>query len=460
MKKSRSFLWLFSTLIFIVSCKKEETKSTTAVPVESEMLQPPIPEADIVLDHYMISPTKDTVIYHKSGSVISIPKEAFLDENGAVISSPIDLKFRMFSNPLDIYLAGIPMNFTNENGEELVFESAGMFEINASNNGKAVQVNPNNKIKVDAVSFSEDAKFNRYDLDPKTNTWRELGKDEIKTATKKEELERLPVAPIPPKEAGKFAFQVTDNLNENDKLKAYKNVWFEPIDGKQCGFSFTKDILVNDLKNGTYEVTFVPWGEIPDTAKTTCTCYLSFKDKVKYSKALSTYKKKYAGLISKIENERKRIDNAWANYNRKAKEYNLFMQRKEIEELTGSKKIMRTLEVNQFGVVNLDYPHSYPKGAKLEGSFVDENGKVLDLRQVVLVEMGVNALYRYTKTIHFNPESQNVLWGLTADNKLAYFTVTDFKALKARTGNMVFKMRVHPDELKTYDDIMNVLFKS
>ena len=79
-----------------------------------------------------------------------------------MISTSVDLKFRMFSNPLEIYLAGIPMNFTNENGEELVFESAGMFKINASNNGKAVLVNPNSKIKVDAVSFSDDPKFNLY----------------------------------------------------------------------------------------------------------------------------------------------------------------------------------------------------------------------------------------------------------------------------------------------------------
>ena len=74
--------------------------------------------------------------------------------------------------------------------------------------------------------------------------------------------------------------------------------------------------------------------------------------------------------------------------------------------------------------------------------------------------MGGNALYRYTKTIHFNPESQNVLWGLTEDNKLAYFTIEDFKALKARSGEVVFKMRVHPEELQTYDEIMAVLFKS
>ena len=410
-------------------------------------------------DEYQISPTKDTVIYHKSGSVISIPKDAFLDEKGNVITTPVALKFRMFSNPLDIYLAGIPMNFTNENGEELVFESAGMFEMNASNKGKAVNVNPENKIQVDVVSYSEDTKFNRYDFDSESNTWKELGKDVVKTTTKEKELEQLPEVPEAPRIAGKFSFKVFDKLNENDKLKEYRDVWFEPVDGKKCGFD-SKDILVKDLKNGTYEVTFVPWGKLPDTIKTKCICYLSFKDKAQYSKALNNYRKKYAGLLSKIQATRKTIDDAWSNYNKKRIEYKAFFARKEIKELNGASKIMRTLEVNQFGLVNLDYPHVYPKGAKLDASFVDENGKALDLKQVVLVEMGVNALYRYTKTIHFNPESQNVLWGLTEDNKLAYFTIEDFKALKARSGEVVFKMRVHPEELKTYDEIMAVLFKS
>ncbi len=454
--KNRYFLLIVLFSMSLFSCKeKEETAKPQAA--TEERLVPPIPEANIVADEFQISPTKDTVIYHKSGSVISIPKDAFLDEKGNVITTPVALKFRMFSNPLDIYLAGIPMNFTNENGEELVFESAGMFEMNASNKGKAVNVNPENKIQVDVVSYSEDTKFNRYDFDSESNTWKELGKDVVKTTTKEKELEQLPEVPEAPRIAGKFSFKVFDKLNENDKLKEYRDVWFEPVDGKKCGFD-SKDILVKDLKNGTYEVTFVPWGKLPDTIKTKCICYLSFKDKAQYSKALNNYRKKYAGLLSKIQATRKTIDDAWSNYNKKHIEYKAFFARKEIKELNGASKIIRTLEVNQFGLVNLDYPHVYPKGAKLDASFVDENGKALDLKQVVLVEMGVNALYRYTKTIHFNPESQNVLWGLTEDNKLAYFTIEDFKALKARSGEVVFKMRVHPEELKTYDEIMAVLF--
>lgn len=456
--KNQHFLLFVVFSLSLFSCKEKEEAAKPQAAVE-ERLVPPIPSADIVADVFQISPTKDTVIYHKSGSVISIPKNAFLDENGNVISTPVDLKFRMFSNPLDIYLAGIPMTFSTTNGEEMVFESAGMFEMNASNKGKAVNVNPENKIQVDVVSYSDDTKFNRYDFDSESNTWKELGKDVVKTTTKEKELEQLPEVPEAPRIAGKFSFKVFDKLNENDKLKEYRDVWFEPVDGKKCGFD-SKDILVKDLKNGTYEVTFVPWGKLPDTIKTKCICYLSFKDKAQYSKALNNHRKKYAGLLSKIQAKRKTIDDAWSNYNKKRIEYKAFFARKEIKELNGASKIIRTLEVNQFGLVNLDWPHAYPKGAKVAASFVDENGNALSLKQVVLVELGVNALYRYTKTVHFNPESQNILWGMTEDGKLAYFTASDFKNLEARSGKVVFKMRVHPTELKTYDDIMNVLFRS
>lgn len=236
--KNLHYLLLVLISMSYFSCKENEKESK--LKTTKEQLVPPIPAADIIADEFQILPQKDTVIYHKSGSIITIPKEAFLDESGNVITSPVDLKFRMFSNPLEIYLAGIPMNFTNSNGEELVFESAGMFEITATNKGNLVQVNPENKIKVAAVSFTKDPKFNRYDLDPNSNSWHELGKDQIISTSKTEEISQLPEAPIPPKEAGKFAFQVFDDLNEKDKLEEYKDVWFEPVDGKNADLILQK----------------------------------------------------------------------------------------------------------------------------------------------------------------------------------------------------------------------------
>jgi len=49
------------------------------------------------------------------------------------------------------------MNFANYDKEQLIFESAGMFEINANLPEENLKVNPENKINVTLNSFSNDS---------------------------------------------------------------------------------------------------------------------------------------------------------------------------------------------------------------------------------------------------------------------------------------------------------------
>ena len=140
MKKVIFVLALAIGLLFI-SCKKE-TSEQTAPTSEAFELSPPIKEADIAYASFLINPEKDTVVFH-DGNEIKIPKKAFLNEKGEAISTPVNLKFRSLTNPLEIYLSGVPMVYTAD-GREQVFESAGMFDIQADENGKPVFVNPEN----------------------------------------------------------------------------------------------------------------------------------------------------------------------------------------------------------------------------------------------------------------------------------------------------------------------------
>lgn len=444
-------------LIVLISCKKE-TKLVNSHIIEKEeveVLSPPIPVADIKFTNFKIDANKDTVINHNSGAIIKVPKNAFINSNGDVITNNVELKFRSFLNPLETYLAGIPMNYS-VNGEDKVFESAGMFEIIANSKGEKLFVNPESKIKVTINSFNEDNQFNTYDLEEESGVWTETGKDNLIVESKEDALKNLPKLPTPPKRAGKFAFELENELYKDSEISNYKNVWFTPIDGKECGFD-AKDIKVKDLKNGTFEVTFIPWIET-EGLKTKCICYLSFKDNAEYSKALQDYQKKYAGLIAKEKKLREEIENEWAEYESKLKDYKIFLAKDEIEKLKGQKKILRTLEVNNFGFVNVDKPIDYPQGATIKAKFVDANGKKISLKQVVLIEIGRNALYRYKKEIKFNPNNDNLLWGVTKEGKLAYFTNENFKSLESTYGKVTLKMNVHPTILKSYDEIVKVLF--
>ena len=458
MKKTILVQVFLLLMLSLSSCKQEENKNITNN-AEEEFISfvPPIKEADIKFEEFKIDPSKDTIIYHSSGTEINIPKNAFLNANGEVIKEKVDLKFRTFSNPLETYLAGIPMTYSMENGEEMVFESAGMFEIDAYLPEEKVFVNPNNKISVSMVSFTKEDKFKTYDLDSNTKKWVETGKDKINETSKEDALKNAPNIPEPPRKAGKFAFQIEDVYNTENSLKDYKNVWFEPIDGKEVGFD-SKDILVKDLKNGTYEITFVPWVTTSEKLPNKTVCVLAFKDNESYSNAMKAYQKKYESQIKIAQRERDKIEREWNAYEKKLRVYNTFMAKKSVEGLSFERRITRTMQVNNFGFVNCDYPTSYPSGAKIHAIYVDSNNKEIKLHDIVMIEKGRNALYRYMSKIRYNPEKENLLWGITEEGKLAYFTPEDFNKIDLSKKEAFFRMRIHTTELKTYDEIMSVLF--
>jgi len=453
LKLAFTILLLFSS---IVSCKKK-SKSPELSKIEAPLsiLKPPVPNVVIEYNEYKIIPTNDTIVHHKSGAVIEVPKNAFLNSKGEVVSDGVNLKFRAFSNPLEIYLAGIPMS-TTINGENMVYESAGMFEILAESNGEKLYVNKERKIKVTLESFENDTNFNTYDLEKETGEWIETGKDKVIVKSKEESLAQIPKLPEPPKHAGRFAFQIEDMLYEDSEINKYKNVWFTPIDGKECGFD-SKDVKLKDLKNGTFEVTFIPWVKT-EGVRTKCICYLSFKEESEYSDATKDYQKKYAKRIARYKAKMSKIDKEWDAYKDKLQEHKIFLANKEIKNLKGDKKILRVLAVNKFGLVNCDRLINNPLGAKIVVSYTDVSGKKLDLKNVVLIEKGKNTLFRFKKEIQFNPEKENLLWGLTKNGRLAYFSTNDFKGLEATSGKVILKMRVHPTELNTYDEIISVLF--
>jgi len=97
--------------------------------------------------------------------------------------------------------------------------------------------------------------FNVYNLDTISGQWQEQAKDLITVEKILEETQNLPSIPTPPKVAGLNAFSIEDATNEVSHISMYKNVLFEPLDVKRCGFTATSIDLEN-LNNGTYKVNF------------------------------------------------------------------------------------------------------------------------------------------------------------------------------------------------------------
>jgi hypothetical protein len=456
------FISLFLITITMGACEEETKKE----PIQENQIQNTslftVPFEDIQIETtlYHVNTTKDTVLMYKTGSKIVIPKDAFLDKDGKPIKGEVELSYREFNNAMDVYIAGIPMAYDSA-GTEMVFETAGMLEINAELQGQSLGVNPANKIEVQMSSFQPGTEYNLYRLDPANGEWTYTGKDKVEIENSDKFMASLPKVPAVPEKATDNSFSIGDNTGKYPELNIYKNVLFEPVNNQSCGFSGT-DIKVKDIGKGMYEVIFI-FDAYGVHREEKCKCYLAFKPGVDYDNAISIYQTKYKKLIEKRDKMKAEYEMKMKNYNDVRKVYSdlglmdLFYKR-EVSALSGEEKIFRVFQINGFGIWNADCPLSYPQGAALTAKYQDNSGKSIQLENVVLIEKERNAIFRITDLIRFNPQKENLLFGVTPDGKLAYFKPDEFKKIIQTKGEYTFVMNVHPEKLKTYEEICKVLF--
>jgi hypothetical protein len=442
-------------LLCVRNCSCNRQKLSTKPEVSSNNYihsNPPLPELDLPYQKFEIDPSQPNVLFSKYGAKINVPADAFLDKDGNIIKGKVQLSFREFYNPLDFYLAGIPMGY-NDNGVEKVLESGGMVELIAKSNTNELFVNPNSKINVDLYSWTKSKDFNLYDLDKTNGKWIEKGKDSISSSILNDENNALPSIPPLPKVATRASFTIIDETNNYPEIEEYKNVHFEPIDISKCKISDAQEMKVKPLKNGIFEVTsIIKFGTFRKENK--CECYLAFEAGKDYNNALLIYQKKYAKLISERKVVSDKIKFEWDKYYDVVNAY----RKLQIKELSGEEKIIRTLSINNFGFVNCDLPINFPTGGEINPNYVDENGKALALNNVVLVEKNTNALFRYKANVKYNPKNDNMLWGLTNDKKIAFIKNADFGSLRKSTSKQKVRMHIHNEKVNTYEDIMKVLF--
>jgi hypothetical protein len=443
---------LIYTILFS-SCEEKKKPEPQSSETSITIIKPPIPKLDIAYQNFTVEPDSTTVLTTPRGTKIRIPSNAFLDKDGNTIKDKVNLTFREFYSPLDFYLAGIPMTY-DENGVEKVFESGGMVEINATSNKNEVFVNPKNKIKVDLLSWTKSEEFNTYDLDKTTGKWTDKGKDLIRISKKEEELKSLPTVPPLPRVATSSSFKIVDvDKDLHPDIAIYENVLFEPVDLSKCQAGNAQEYKIKPLKNGIYEVTSILKIETYKEEHK-CECYLAFEKGKDYDKALKTYQKKYASLIKKRQHITDKLIKEWNEYDLIAKA----SRNKEFKTLDNEERIFRTLEINDFGYVNCDAPRNYPKGVEFDPTYIDENDAPLKFDEVMLVEHNSNSFFRFTKTVKFNPDNKNVLWGITKEGKLAYIKGDDFKNIYNVSSKQKIKMHVTTENPETYEDIKKLLF--
>lgn len=447
----------------------------------STLIQPPIDGVDIPLTDFEVVAEDGAKLEYASGSILNIPANAFLDSEGNVVSGEVVLKYREFHNPAAFFISGIPMTYDSA-GVAYQFESGGMLEMRAYQNGEELFTNPDNPIVVDLASLQTGDYFNIYQLD-ENNGWKFIEKDTAgfapvagttgnSIADPTGELDILEnelfaiqqQLPDKPKQADPNGITLNINFKKKQfpELTVFKDVLFEIVDPTtfedEYGDRDWDDVEVKAGDNDTYLLIFYDDHQPYEFITQPVYKGQSYNDAIAdYNEMLVDYNAKYDAKMQDIEQRQEELieqygylsdsvaveNRIWASNN---------MNSSEIVE--SQNLVFRSFTVREFGVWNCDCPIKLPKGQMVFPIFVNKDNKLdtLSFGNVYLAETGRNAMftlfdYYVTGGFEFDPGAENLLWFVTSDNHLAVFYPEDFEKLPGNSDTLTLSMTVTPQKI-------------
>ncbi|MEZ4954590.1 MAG: hypothetical protein R2825_13560 [Saprospiraceae bacterium] len=170
-------------LAFLFQSCNDQTEQTSqisspendaaAIAVKQD-ISPAFASINVAAQHLTVKGTDAQTLQLSSGSSIDVPAAAFVNANGSPVTGDVDIAFREFHNAAEIIASGIPMKVFKENGKEEWMQSAGMYEINGSQNGQPVFVAPGKTLNVNLVS-EVDGAYDFWKFDEESGNWDNLG---------------------------------------------------------------------------------------------------------------------------------------------------------------------------------------------------------------------------------------------------------------------------------------------
>jgi hypothetical protein len=130
----------------------------------NKLVQPPVFAWDVKKALYTINAAEGGVIQYITGTKIYVPQNAFVDAQGKPVTGAVQIDYREYKDPVDFVFSGIPMTY-DSGGVSNTFESAGMFDIAASQEGRQVFLAKSKPLKMDFVSTDSSTSYNFYVLD-------------------------------------------------------------------------------------------------------------------------------------------------------------------------------------------------------------------------------------------------------------------------------------------------------
>ena len=125
------------------------------------------------------------------------------------------------------------------------------------------------------------------------------------------------------------------------------------------------------------------------------------------------------------------------------------------------KKVVNRFTAPNFGIWNCDRPLP-PDMLRLAAVFKDQAGKKYENTTAYLVDKSRNTVYRFLAedgtVLRFNKNSENLLWLMTEDNKIAVFRPENFKAITGDTKKHTFVLQTIDKKIEDEKDVRDILY--
>lgn len=158
--KSISGILILLSLVFVFSgCKRKSWRP-----------DPPFPGIEKAVTRFHIPANCDTTLYLPSGTSIAFSLETFVYPDGLPVSGSFEILYREFHDAVDIFLAGIPMDFYSM-GQCRTMQTAGMFEIDAQQDGQKLMIAKGKNIDITFGSRYPGDNYSFFFLNPDGGKW-------------------------------------------------------------------------------------------------------------------------------------------------------------------------------------------------------------------------------------------------------------------------------------------------
>lgn len=453
---------------------------------ETPCVSRPLKGVTIPFKTFLISTKKANKINY-NGATIHIPKKAFSNLNQTTFPDSIELKIRVFNDPVDFIISGIPMEYDSA-GMTYTFESGGMIQLEGSTlENQPITINKNTPLKVEFTSSPKNADFNFYHLDTINQKWEYLTSNTLKQSTETFEQNKTHSFDEP---SWKLAYK-EQNIARQKWEKAEKDVKIhkknKPIAPKKLkdkNESFTLDIDKYEFPElaGFQSLQFAPikssknisyiynteWNNIqlrPHKKAITYELVLKKKDAIEvvvaqpvyegkdWAKAQHIYGNKFAEYVAILDQKEEKAQILHEEYEEKKSKFDkrdrLKNKAKAVVTAVASTLVAPVIS---FGIFNFDRPiinrpkTNAPQDNNHEIESIEKpkftliNGAYIQFEKIYTIESKRNASFTHDLTksdyFSFNPKSKISIIGIKNKTELYLINSSNFK--KGLEANNVF----------------------